>query len=261
MKTRINSFLTLCFIALVTMCVSCSEKSKLQQAVEEASKQCPMDLGLVGKISSFSYENKELTIELCMNEGLIKVSTINDDLETAKKSILNSVSTQPDELKDMMSEVVKEKATLVYRYVGDKTKGVAEVRISYDELETALNKTTGDVDFQEELDSQVKIINQQCPSQIDKITTLVNVTMDDESITYHYTIAEESVEMKTLMENVENMKAGLANSIINNMSSMHTFIVACINTNRSLVYHYVGDNSGDDFSVVFSVDELAELAK
>ena len=250
----------MCLCAMVAMCVSCnSNKSKLQIAVEEAQKQCPMDMGVIGKVSSFTYENGVLTIEMCMNENIFKVDALSTDIDAAKRSALNSLSTLTGDIKNVMSELVNEKAALVYRYVGDQTQKSVEVKLTYEEVEAAINASPDDVNYEEELQSQIKTANTQCPNQVDQMTVLDSISQNDEFVIYNYTVAEDNIKITDMEGQATNMKAMLAANMQQNMAAMRIFLLCCINTNHGLQYRYVGSESGQEFNIYFAKGNLQEL--
>ena len=251
----------LCLLAMVALCVSCSQKSKIQLMVEDAQKQCPIDLGVIGKVSSVTYDNGELVMELCMNEEVFNLDMISADKEAAKRSALNSMATQTDDLKSLLDEVIKEKASFVYRYVGDKSKKVVEVKLTYDELQKALNTTPENVDYEAEFRSQAEAANAQCPCQPSPSTTLDSVTVNDNYLVYNYTIDEDNMNMDDIMKNPDDVKATLAESLRMNMSAMRMFALSCVETNHGISYHYIGNKSGREFSIDFTTVNIRELMK
>ena len=259
MNRKIKSFVTLCILAVVALCVSCQQKSKIQLMVEDAQKQCPIDMGVIGKVSSVTYENGELVMELCMNEEVFNLDMISADKEAAKRSALNSMATQTDDLKGLLDEVIKEKASFVYRYVGEKSKKLVEVRLTYEELQKALNTTPEDVDYEAEFRSQMEAANAQCPYQSSATTVLDSVTVNDDYLVYNYTIDEDNMDMNGMIENPDEVKATLAESLRMNMSAMRMFALSCVETNHGISYHYIGNKSGREFSIDFTIANIREL--
>lgn len=262
MKIKVKFLLTLCAVALMAFCMSCSQKkSKLQEMVDDAAKQCPLSLGNIGSVSSFAYADGEVTMEMLMNEELFNVSFISQDLEASKSSSLKALAGQPEDLKAMMQEMIKENVTLVYRYVGDKTHEVAEIRITPQELSDVLNATSESIDYEEELGIQVNAANKQCPNMVDQATRLDSVFFDNEFVTYEYTIIEEYTNFETIEESSDIMKHYLAQNIQNNLAAMSLFLRCCVETGRGMQYHYVGDTSHRDLYIQFSKANLEELMK
>ena len=258
MKGILKNFVTLCLFSVVLCCVSCTQKSKVEQLVEEASKQCPMDLGLVGKLSSVAYADGVLTLELCINEDIVPIGLFADE-EYLKSSSIGSLSVMPENFKNIMSELVKEKASMVFRYVGDKSKKSYELKISCEELEAGLNSSMNDMDYEKQLDAQLAVGSEQYPLDMGNGVVLDSVSKSDEFVIYHYSIDESYSTIAEIDKNSANIKTMLLTNIQQNINTMRLFLVCCVNTSRGIEYRYCGKDSGDKFSFYFSKANIEEL--
>ena len=243
------------------MCVSCNKKSRLESLVDDANKTCPIDMGLSGKVSSFSYENGEVTVEFCLNEDVVTISSVKDDKEAAREGLVGAMSMLPDDLKAVYEEIVKAKASLVYKYVGDKTKDYVTFKFTTAEIANALNAEVEDIDYASVLEQQLSSASEQCPRVIDVFTTLDSVTLTDENAIYNYTINEDTLDLSTFESQSDNMRQYILNGMYQNMSSMRLFLTSCVKMDKGLRYRYVGCNTGGEFTIDFDKDMLQEILK
>lgn len=261
MRTIVKSFLITYIVAVVAVCVSCSSKPKLETLVKEENKQCPIPMGVSGSVSSFTYDNGKVIIEFLLDENTVPISSIEEDKEAARESLLEAMSMLQDDLKAVYEEIVKEKATLVYKYVGDMTKEVFTFEFTPEEVDFALKQDAGDVDYEEVFAKQIETLKEQCPRRIDALTTLDSVTVNERGAVYNYTIDDDSIDISVFMESSDKMRQGILNGIYQNQSTMSLFLVSCSKLNAGLYYRYVGKKSGKEFSIDFDSKFISELVK
>lgn len=74
--------------------ISCnSSKKDLKLEIEEVNDECPLDLGLVGEISSVDYDEKtdEVVMTMTINKDLpLKLSALKQLKNTMKRSVLGN---------------------------------------------------------------------------------------------------------------------------------------------------------------------------
>ncbi len=261
MKAFIKSVGMACLITVIALCASCNSKPKLETLVNDANKQCPISMGLSGCVSSFSYDNGKVIIEFLLDENTVPISSVEADKDMARESLLAAMSMLQDNLKAVYEEIIKEKATLVYKYVGDTSKEVITFEFTYDEVEQALKRDSGDIDYEEVIAGQIEAVREQCPRKIDSLTTLDSVSLKEDVAIYNYTIDDDSIDISVFMESSDMMRQGILNGIYQNMSTMNLFLVSCSELNVGLSYRYVGRRSGKEFSIDFDSKFLGTLVK
>ena len=262
MKGSIKSLYMLCLTMVTALCLSCNQKSKLEQFVDETSKQCPIDLGELGKMSSIVIEeNGDVTIELCLNEDYISEDLLEAN-DSSKYIYLDGVTYQPEYVQNLLKEIVNEKVNFVYRYVGDRSKKKVEYKITWQELEKAFNsKPVLTANDEKQLREQVDGMNKTCPIKPREEYTLDSVTLDKGFLTYHFTLEVNSNTLSKLEESVIETKAELAENLRQNLSGMESLFTTCIMTNRTIRYHYRISNSYKTFDLDFTPENLKEIMK
>ena len=77
-------FVLLCSLLLLTLSISSCQESKLKAVVAIANKQCPMDMGEVGTITSIIYDGSNVVYTLNMNESITDIAILKDNPESMK---------------------------------------------------------------------------------------------------------------------------------------------------------------------------------
>ena len=67
-------FVLLCSLLLLMVSISSCQESKLKAIVTIANKQCPMDMGEVGTITSITYDGSNVVYTLNMNESITEIT-------------------------------------------------------------------------------------------------------------------------------------------------------------------------------------------
>ena len=63
----------------LVLLTGCSQKSKLKLAIELADKQCPMDMGASGEISSITFDGSDVVYVLLMNESFLNIDALKEN--------------------------------------------------------------------------------------------------------------------------------------------------------------------------------------
>ncbi len=261
MKESIKSLYMLCLTMVTALCLSCSQKSKLEQFVDETSKQCPIALGEIGKLSTVAIEdNGDLAIELCLNEEVINTDILTKN-DNGKVFFLEGVLYMPEDVQKILKEVVNEKVNFIYRYVGDRSHKKVEFKVTWQELETAFNSEPTEVNYDQKLQEQIDEINKSCPIKPNDEYTLDSVTLDSDFFTYHYSLEDNSNTLAKFEESANETKAELAELLRQNANSMAFLLTTCINTNHGIRYHYNVKNSNKTFDIEFTPENLKEIRK
>ena len=261
MKGSIKSLYMLCLTMVTALCLSCSQKSKLEQFVDETSKLCPIDLGEIGKLSTVAIEdNGDLAIELCLNEDVINTDILTKN-DNGKVFFLEGVLYMPEDVQKILKEVVNEKVNFIYRYVGDRSHKKVEFKVTWQELETAFNSEPTEINYEQKLQEQIDEINKSCPIKPNDEYTLDSVTLDSDFFTYHYSLEDNSNTLAKFEESANETKAELAELLRQNANSMAFLLTACINTNHGIRYHYNVKNSNKTFDIEFTPENLKEIRK
>lgn len=125
-------------IASVALLTACGSQS-MESAVAEASKECPMYIDEYTTVTNIQLEGHDIVYVCSVNEYLLGVEVTifqNPEVISAmKQEVIKSIKYNSDSnVKDMVRMCKKDNYNIVFRYVGSSSHGIAEVRVSPDEL-------------------------------------------------------------------------------------------------------------------------------
>ena len=102
---------------LIVLTTGCQEV-KLKAAIEVANKQCPMDMGEAGKITSIVYDGENVVYTFQLNEETANIKALQKNPESMKTSMKIMFQNPTKEVKTLLDLVVKCKAGLQMIYIG-----------------------------------------------------------------------------------------------------------------------------------------------
>ena len=82
-----SGFILLCSISLLMLVMTGCQEAKLKTVIGVANKQCPIDMGAVGTITSIIYDGNNVVYTLNMNEEITNIKILKDNPESMKSSI------------------------------------------------------------------------------------------------------------------------------------------------------------------------------
>ena len=134
---KIHVFM-LSVIASVALLTACGSQS-MESAVAEASRECPMYIDEYTTVTNIQLEGHDIVYVCSVNEYLLGMEVTifqNPEVISAMKhEIVKSIKYNSDSnVKDMVRMCKKDNYNIVFRYVGSSSHGIAEVRVSPDEL-------------------------------------------------------------------------------------------------------------------------------
>lgn len=100
-----------------------------------------------------------------------------------------------------------------------------------------------------------KAINDECPMQLDEMTTVSSAQYQsgDPYFYYNYTINEESCPIALLKSSQEVMDLLVESTVamIENIPDSKLFLDACIKARADLVFRFTGDKSRETLSIIY----------
>ena len=146
---------------LIVLTTGCQEV-KLKAAIEVANKQCPMDMGEAGKITSIVYDGENVVYTFQLNEETANIKALQKNPESMKTSMKIMFQNPTKEVKTLLDLVVKCKAGLQMIYIGKDSGEQVVCELTTDEIKNILN---ADVNASEsdlaKLESQIQMAARQ----------------------------------------------------------------------------------------------------
>lgn len=239
---------------------ACGQKSKLKLAIEVANKQCPMDMGVSGEISSITFDGADVIYMMLMNESILNMDALKENPDAMKSAVTAMFGNPKGDIKKMLDLVVSTGSGIKFIYKGKASGKEVECYLTTQDLKDILNGgSTAEGSDKKKLEEQVRMTNVSCPIQVDEATTLNKLTIEPDKVLYHYTVDESAVQIPALKENAEQMKANIKNSLNTSDPALRMFLEVCVKCNKGVGYLYQGNDSGETFEIFFGVSEIKAL--
>lgn len=235
-----------------------SSKEELKAKIEAANKECPIDLGLVGSISSYQFDEDadEVIITMTISKELpIKINVLNKLKNTLKRAMLGNWANSPSG-RQLMKEIAKADSKLTFIMQLEEGNENLKIRLTKDEIKDLADGKIDPISPREVLEINVTSTNAQCPMQVDEYTTLSSAALEGNYFVFNYSIDENMVPIESIEQNEAAVKATLQEAIASPDPMMKQMIKVCKNANTGLKYRYVGDISGSACVITFEPSEL-----
>ena len=224
---------------------ACGQKSKLKLAIAAANKQCPMDMGASGEISSITFDGSDVVYVLLMNESFLNIDALKENPDAMKSAVTVMFGNPQGSIKEMLDLVVGTDSGIKFIYKGKTSGNEVECYLTTQDLKDILNGGST-------AESSDKM-------QVDEATMLNKLTIESDKVLYHYTIDKSVVQMSALKENAEQMKANVKNSLNSSDPALRMFLEVCVKCDKGVGYLYKGNKSGETFEISFGVSEIKAL--
>lgn len=255
-----KNYLLATFLMLSTMFLySCdSSKKELQVDIETINKECPIDLGMIGEISSmeFNEDADEVIITMTFSKEMpLNISALNKLKNTLKRAILGNYANS-ESANQLMENIAKADAKLTMVIQIEETNESLKIKISKDEIRDLAEGNIDPISPRDILEIMVTSTNAQCPAQIEEGMIMSSASLEGGNFVYNYSVDENIVSIEAIEQNKRAVKANIKQLLLSNDISMKQMVKICKEANTGIVYRYVGDVSGDVCIIKFSPSEF-----
>ncbi len=243
--------------ALTLVATTACTESKLQQKVDEANRECPKEMGLFGEITSVELVDSNVVFTYTVDESFINIGALNDaPPELIKKNALLIFRHPTKDFHDLLATLVEERAGLVISFTGSESGKVFSIAFSADDLlATAHSEETQD--HETALLGHAEFVNAQCPMEVEKGVTLVNVSVDDSFLVYNcridsvYTIAE-------LNATNDLARPEVIRSLNGDDPVKDIVLTLCERAGKGIAIRYTAEDTEEECVIAIPVFELRE---
>ena len=225
-----SGFILLCSISLLMLVMTGCQEAKLKTVIGVANKQCPIDMGAVGTITSIIYDGNNVVYTLNMNEEITNIKILKDNPESMK-------------------------------FVGNKSGEQAVCELTAEELKEVINTNADPAQSgQTKLEAQLKMANLQFPMQASEEVIVEKIEVIGESVVYICSVDEELCPISQIEENAAEVKEGIVSTLASQTDpATQIFIKTCIDNNKSIAYRYIGKESGQQYDVIIPLSDLKKM--
>ena len=239
-----SGFILLCSISLLMLVMTGCQEAKLKTVIAVANKQCPIDMGAVGTITSIIYDGNNVVYTLNMNEEITNIKILKDNPESMKSSITMMFQNPAADVKEMLKLMAKCNSGLHMIFVGNKSGEQAVCELTAEELKEVIN-TNADPAQSGQTSEEVIV---------EKIEVI------GESVVYICSVDEELCPISQIEENAAEVKEGIVSMLASQTDpATQLFIKTCVNNNKNIMYRYIGKESGKQHDVVIPVSDLKKM--
>ncbi len=208
---RPNAVILFISLSLLMMLTTSCQEIKLKAAIEVANKQCPMEMGEAGKITSIVFDGENVVYTFYLNEEIANIKALQKNPESMKTSLKTMFQNPSKEVKTLLDLVVKCKAGLQMIFIGKDSGEQVVCELTTDEIKEALN---ADVNASEselaKLESQVHMANLQFPMKASEEVIIEKVELNDEAVIYICRVDEDLCDMDQIEANAVEVKKALS---------------------------------------------------
>ena len=256
-----KKILVAAFLALVSFAfVACDNaKKRLQTEIENVNEtSCPMDMGMVGELTSVEYDpdENEVTMTVTFSANLpIKPSSLSGMKNTVKRVMFTGWMNNSDVTKTF-KDIADAKASLCV--VMQKAVGEDELRInvSESEIKDLVDGNIDQVSSREMLELMASITNVQCPLRIDEATVLSTVSVEGDNFVYNYSVDESVVNMDLLQANLYKVEGEVRQKMLSNDPTVTSIVALAKENDAVFVHRYTGDQTGQTCQFKIKASEL-----
>lgn len=256
MKT-LKSFFYLSLIAVVLSGCETKTKSAIRGVLKVMNEQSPIVVNDYASIISAELNNDTVVYKMLVTEEDKSMEALKSNPEGMRSFLLLSLTNHNNAEKDYYRMMVSEGLWLRVVYMGQKSKKTVALIFSPDEMKNALeNQMDPSGSAELLLKMEVERSDASLPMEIEKGLTWTTVEINDKAVVYTYKVDERYFDVSLVKENGSNIKDGMVPSL----SIQKPLLKALIETKRELHYKYVGNKSGRSEVLVFTKDEIKDLA-
>lgn len=237
-------------------------KSKLREEINAANRQCPINLGAMGMLTEFTYDESDnvAAMTYLINEDVLPISSCKGR-EDSMRGYLSSFF-QSDKAHDMLDLLIKANAYYRIIYTGDATGDEYSITFSPEELMEIANSSSGDQyeNQRRQLEAMTESENAMCPMMLDDVTEFTSAVLGDRYLDYNYTIKSEDFNVtddivsqlkEANIEALRNLWAGATGEHV---------ISLFVDLGIGVRYNYVHEATGEKVTVTITPDEIGQLS-
>ncbi|WP_308769732.1 hypothetical protein [uncultured Bacteroides sp.] len=245
----------LCLAVIVLMLNACAD-SKLEKLVEELGKECPIQMGTVGEVTSFMLEDGNLVVDYEIDESFINLEALDNNPELLKDNAVLMCKNATGGLQTVLSLLVEEDAGWVLKYKGKSTGKELSISLDAKEIKEAMESTEEDRNPMELLKQQVEITNVQFPMKVDQGMTITKLTIEGWYVVYNVEIDESLYSIEAIASSLTEVKENIVAELDKTDPAIQSFLEACKRANKGVAYKYIGKDSGKSCMVKIPASEL-----
>lgn len=252
-RKELIGIVSLIICAIVLFCCSCTE-NKLKEAAEQANKNCPVSLGIVGEMTSITYESNTMEFLFTVDDQFTNIDALGANPEKMKSSLLAMVNNE--KTKELIEMLIDADADLSIVYKGKTSGKEANITISSTELKEMMDSPAATND--EKLKLVIEQTNLQMPLDTGTGVIITELVDKGDVVVYMAKVTDKD-QIKMISNNIENVKNSQKMMFKMMGPAEKMFFQMIIDANKKLGYTYYSDGTDETVDVEYTNEELKEL--
>ena len=219
---------------------------KLRESIKVANEQCPISLGVLGEMSSITFENGVLVFSYDIDETYFNVATLAQDRQAMKDNMKTMLSSPQGDVKSLMQMVIDADCKLKATMRGKDSDAVASATFTADELEEIMNT---EVTPHEKLVTAIASTQAQLPLSVDTGMEITELKQEGDDVVYVVKMDDSMYDISTVRENKSLVKESIVNNIRNMGPVEREFVKLVANDDANLVYRYATRSGHIDIKI------------
>lgn len=261
---RISSIICMAMVMLTLTLTGCGNdaKSKLREEINAANRQCPINLGAMGMLTEFTYDESDnvAAMTYLINEEIFPISSCKNR-ENSMRGYLSSYF-QSTSARDMLDMLIEADASYRIIYKGDSSGDEYTLTFSPEELVEIANSSSGDEygNQRRQLEAMTESENAMCPIMIDDVTEFTSAVLGDRYLDYNYTIKSEVFSVTDdIVSQLKEANIEALRNLWSGATGEHV-ISLFVNLGIGVRYNYIHEATGEKVTVTITPEEIGSLS-
>lgn len=241
--------------------LSCSGNRKtvmipeLLNSVNKMQRSLPDTVGDGQVFTKIEYSDTLLTFYYEIDEDILPFESLIKTKNNLKDFLLTMISASEGENKEVYELCASGNLTIKFQYIGKHSYKEMTSYIYPNDIKWALkaNNLPNDV-----LRARIETDRATCPFKIDDGIIMEDIELLDSMVFVTVSVNEKYYVFNDVKMHVESSREWIKQSLMSKNDMQFIRIIA--NAHHGLIYHYVGNLSGKTFDVVFSSNDISNMA-
>ena len=245
------------FLMLLAFALSgCHYSPKMQVAVHEANKKCPVEMGSFGTATSIDYDDGMVVFNVDLKDGTADLSQVNRTLSSGL--LVTNLKRMKPEFIDLL---LSTETGLSFHVKSTDGAQATTIDIPLEEIKRIIRqsgKPGKDINIQ-----TLKLFNRQSQSELPlKVAegiTMTHVAIEGSNEIYQYEVDGGIFDIKTLQENAKRLKDHPEEMLNIKDANIQILVSLLCDLNMGLGYRYNVKGSDQPLEIIYTPEQLHQL--
>lgn len=255
-KASFCGVITALFMTVLFVFSSCAD-ARLKSVIKAANEKSPVSLGIMGEITSVSYEDGNAVFLYTLNETLTNIDDLSANPEEIKTAFFAGLKNSENS-QELLKVLIDAEAGLSFVIKGKDSGKEARFDFTPAELKAEYEKPAPTKD--EVLQINIKSTNKKMPLQAGNGIVINSIEDIDGMVLYMAEVSSKDVFnlLKNDPESVKNSQKQMFSMMKSDVSTS-TFFKSIYEAGRGFGYRYTLAGSTESIDILYSNEEVKEM--